>query len=228
MNRKTENELEQIRRNNLDYTILDCFGPDFSHYGKIITEYDVEPLIKTAQTIDLPPEGVQYDAGIAQLEEVPVFKEIVKSIYKEEIGQAGLCYGFNNRLNALEYHKSSEVLIAVTSCVLVLGRTSRINNYTYNTSDTEIFYVPEGTITELYHTTLHFAPIQASKNGFSAIIILPKGTNLDFADGGPTTDADEDRMLFKQNKWIIASSGSRQEANGAHTGLTGEPVTLNV
>lgn len=86
-----------------------------------------------------------------------------------------------------------------------------------------LFFVPAGTVIEVYATTLHYAPCTAEgENGFRCVVVLPKGTNteLDFAAGVEG----EDRLLAAKNKWLI----SHEEAGivGAFCGLKGENVTV--
>lgn len=62
-------------------------------------------------------------------------------------------------MNALEYHRSSELDIAQTDLILLLGMQQDIENGDiYDTSKVEAFLVPAGTGVELYATTLRYAP----------------------------------------------------------------------
>ena len=80
-------------------------------------------------------------------------------------------------MNALEYHRSSEIDIAVTDLILLLGCQQDIKEDTYDTALVEAFFVPAGTAVELYATTLHYAPCNAKAGGFRCVVVLPKGTN---------------------------------------------------
>ena len=42
--------------------------------------------------------------------------------------QIGYCNGPNSTLNGLEYHKSSEINIAITDMVLLLGKVQEVEN----------------------------------------------------------------------------------------------------
>ena len=54
--------------------------------------------------------------------------------------QIGYCNGDNRKLNGLEYHRSSEINIAVNNLVLLLGREQDIEaDDTYDTSRVEAF-----------------------------------------------------------------------------------------
>ena len=71
---------------------------------------------------------------------------------------------------------------------------------TYDTSLMEAFRIPSGTAVELYATTLHYAPCNASDGGFLVAVVLPKGTNE--ALEHPHTGG-EDALLAAKNKWLI-------------------------
>ena len=93
--------------------------------------------------------------------------------------QIGYCNGNNYLLNAVEYHRSSEINIAVTDFILLLGFIQDIeDDYSYDTSKIKAFLIPAGTILEVYATTLHYAPCNANGNGFRCVVALPRDTNL--------------------------------------------------
>ena len=54
--------------------------------------------------------------------------------------QIGYCNGSNVKLNALEYHRSSEIDIAVTDLILLLGCQQDIKEDTYDTALVEAFF----------------------------------------------------------------------------------------
>ena len=57
--------------------------------------------------------------------------------------QIGYCNGHNKKLNAVEYHRDSEVDIAVDDLILILGKQQDIEeDHTYDTSRMEAFLVP--------------------------------------------------------------------------------------
>lgn len=135
--------------------------------------------------------------------------------------QAGYCNGHNTRLNAVEYHRSSEVNIAVTDMILLLGKQQDIENLSYDTSKMEAFLVEKGTMIELYATTLHYAPCQV-KDGFRCVVILPKGTNTELEPYEETTK--EDQLLFAKNKWLIAHKDA--QIPQAYVGLMGKNLEI--
>lgn len=167
---------------------------------------------------------VVYVPSVEEMEALPDAEEMKNRGFGGLPIQIGYCNGDNRKLNGLEYHRSSEINIAVNNLVLLLGREQDIEaDGTYDTSRVEAFFVPAGTVIEVYATTLHYAPCTAEgENGFRCVVVLPKGTNteLDFAAGAEG----EDRLLAAKNKWLI----SHEEAGivGAFCGLKGENITV--
>ena len=93
---------------------------------------------------------------------------------------------------------------------------------TYDTSLMEAFRIPSGTAVELYATTLHYAPCNASAGGFLVAVVLPKDTNE--ALEHPHTGG-EDALLAAKNKWLIGHpEGGLPE--GSYIGLTGENLDI--
>ena len=133
--------------------------------------------------------------------------------------QIGYCNGNNELLNAVEYHRDSEINIAVTDAIMLWGSQQDITeDFTYDTSKIEAFLIPAGTAVECYATTLHYAPCNADGNRFKVVVVLPKGTNTDIEKGTQYTP--EDKLLFARNKWLI---GHKDAAiAGAFNGLVGE------
>ncbi len=59
--------------------------------------------------------------------------------------------------------KSSEINIAITDMVLLLGKVQEVENNVFHSNDVIAFFVPKGTAVELYSTTLHFALLQSKQ-----------------------------------------------------------------
>ncbi len=192
----------------------------FKEYGKVITGIDFSDMLEAMN--DTPvTDDVVYEASVRPLESCKSAELLRNHVYGGMPIQIGFCNGHNNRLNAVEYHRDSEVDIAVTEIILLLGRLQDINeDFTYDTSQVEAFRIPAGTAVELYATTLHYAPCQASADGFRCAIVLPEGTNMDRPDIKQTTP--EDVLLYARNKWLIAHPDARIE--GAFNGLVGENI----
>ena len=128
-------------------------------------------------------------------------------------------------LNAVEYHRTSEINIAVTDLILLLGLEQDIeDDYSYDTSNIEAIFVPAGTAIEVYGTTLHYAPCNANEGGFRCVIILPKDTNTELE--ATIEKQGEDALLFAKNKWLIGHPETDLGAQGAFIGLKGKNICL--
>ena len=203
--------------------ILSVYDPAFKKYGRVLKDYDFQPLIDAMMETPVT-DGVEYLPSVASLEAVA---STTKVLFEEVYGglpiQIGYCNGDNYRLNAVEYHRSSEIDIAVTDLILLLGCQQDIQEGdVYDTSKIEAFFVPAATAVELYATTLHYAPCTAREGGFRCAIILPKGTNDELSF--ETSKEGENRLLAAVNKWLIAHEEAGIE--GAFCGLVGENVTV--
>jgi len=195
----------------------------FRPYGKVITGYDCTELLAAMEATPLP-EDVVYVASVEELEALAVSKKMEKNLYGQLPIQVGYCNGHNKKLNALEYHRNSEINIAVTDLVLLIGKQQDITaEYTYDTGLVEAFFVPAGTVIEVYATTLHYAPCHVHEEGFRCVVILPKGTNMDM---DPVDSVfPEDKLLFAKNKWLIGHEEGGLPEN-AWIGLKGENVSI--
>ena len=195
----------------------------FGKYGKVIEGIHFSGLVKAMEETPCP-DDVVYVPGDEKLEALPVMKELAEITYGELPIQIGYCNGHNCMLNALEYHRSSEVNVAATDAVLMLGSQQDITkDFTYDTSKVEAFLVPVGVAVEVYATTLHYAPCGVDGAGFKVAIVLPKGTNLDLDrehKGG------EDGHLTAKNKWLLGHpEGGLPE--GSPMGLIGKNLNCN-
>ncbi len=195
----------------------------FGKYGKVLKGYSVSRILKEMEHTPLPEEVIY----VPSVEEMEVLEE-AEALKNRAFGglpiQIGYCNGDNYKLNALEYHRSSEVNIAVTDMILLLGVQQDIQaDYTYDTSLVEAFLVPAGTVVEMYATTLHYAPCTAQSGGFRCVVVLPKDTNTELAFV-PGTQGEE-RLITAKNKWLIAHPDA--EIPGAFCGLQGENITLD-
>ena len=81
----------------------------FSTYGRVLEGYALSPLLKAMEHTPLPVAKAFKDRAFGGL---PI--------------QVGFCNGFNTYLNAVEYHRSSEINVAVTDMILLVGRQQDI------------------------------------------------------------------------------------------------------
>lgn len=194
----------------------------FSKYGRILDEYDFTELVKAMEKAPLP-DGVIYEPSVDYLEALPIYQEFKTRAYGELDVQVGFCNGHNKLLNAVEYHRSSELNIACTDAVLIIGQQQDIEeDHTYDTAKMEAFLVPAGTGVEIYATTLHYAPCNVDEDGFKVVVVLPRGTNYPLAD---KHNGGEDALLAATNKWLIGhAEGGLPE--GSFIGLKGENLSV--
>lgn len=197
--------------------------PAFRKYGRKVEGIDFSELISTILDKTPLPEGVAYEPSIDCLESTSTAKDLLKKTYGELPIQVGYCNGHNYKLNAVEYHRSSEINVAATDAVLILGMQQDItDDFKYDTAKMEAFLVPAGTAVEIYATTLHYAPCSANDGGFKVGIVLPKGTNYPLANAH---EGWEDKLITATNKWLIAhEEGGCDE--GSFIGLVGKNLDI--
>lgn len=195
----------------------------FRKYGKVLEGYDFAPLLKEMKHTPVP-EDVVYVPSVEELEALDVEKVLRNKGFGGLPIQIGYCNGHNKKLNAVEYHRNSEINVAVTDLVLLLGCQQDIEaDFTYDTAKIEAFLVPAGTGIEVYATTLHYAPCHVNESGFQCVVVLPAGTNtaLTFETG----KTGEDSLMTAKNKWLIAHEDAA--IAGAFNGLKGENIAID-
>ncbi len=201
----------------------------FKKYGRVISHVDVAELVAALKETPIPADVV-YEPSVESLEKLPVKEELSSVIYGEMPIQIGYCNGHNKKLNALEYHRDSEINIAAEDAVLMLGSLQDVEaDFTYDTSKVEAFLVPAGTAVEIYATTLHYAPCHVEDGGFQVAVVLPKGTNYELKTAHAKVEngeaPNEDALLAAVNKWLIGhAEGGLPE--GSFLGLKGENLSL--
>lgn len=195
----------------------------FRKYGQVLEGYDFTGLIKGMKHTPVP-EDVIYVPSVEELEALDIMKDLQNKGYGGLPVQIGYCNGHNKKLNAVEYHRNSEINVAVTDLVLLIGHQQDIEpDHTYDTSKIEAFLVPAGTGIEVYATTLHYAPCHVNEGGFQCVVVLPKGTNTDLTF--QTEKTGEDSLMTAKNKWLIAHEDAK--IAGAFNGLKGENITID-
>lgn len=208
--------LEKLKRLNPDIKFYSVNDVEFAPFGRVIKNLDTFEIIAAAEKIPNPESGSSYLPAVPEFELLKIASEIENEIFGSLPTQIGYCWGHSNFLNATEWHTSSEINIAVTPLVLILGHIWDIKNGKIDSSKFKAFYLPKGTVVEIYATSLHFCPCEVSKDGFGCVVGLPLGTNTDL------TVNKNDPMLFRKNKWIIAHVENETLKNrGVVAGITG-------
>lgn len=217
--------LQRLREKNPHVAFYSVADPAFRPFGRVI-DFDGAALIAAAEKIAMPEAGTKYVPDLPELETEKEFAAVRHALRGEGSCQIGLCWGYNSLLNCLEYHRASEHNIAVTDLVLLLADQREMEGNDLPAGKVIGFFVPKGTVIEVYATTLHFCPCQVGDAGFSSIVILPRGTNHPLTGERPATA--EGRLLWAADKWLIAHADNAPVlARGAYPGLHGENFKIN-
>lgn len=120
-------------------SILPITDPAFRKYGRVVNNVDLTELYDAMRNTPVP-EGVVYEPSIEALEALPAMKALSAVTYGKMPIQNGYCNGHNSLLNAVEYHRSSEINAAATDAILVVGMQQDIeDDFTYDTAKMEAF-----------------------------------------------------------------------------------------
>lgn len=207
--------LEKLRQLNPNFQILTVSGSN-PLFQKV--DGDFSEIVKLSKKLEVY-DANSYIANDCDFQETAIVKQIERDVFGELKVQAGWCYGGNPFMNGMEWHKSSEVVIACTDAVLLLGRHSDIANDIYDSTKAVGLYLKSGEAVELKPMTLHLAPLPVDEF-FKVAIILPEGTNLPLKNGIKGT-------LRAVNKWLLVHPENLNGIKmGGKIGVTGENIRL--
>ena len=209
-------------------TIKPVTGRAFKPFGRVIKGYYLRSLIEEMEKTECPSDKVVYEPSVRSLETLKINRQFSEEAYGGMPIQIGYCNGRNHLLNAVEYHRDSELNLACTDMILLVGKRQDIGrDYTYDTGKMQAFLVKKGTLVEIYSTTLHYAPISAGEHeNFRCVVVLPRGTNEPLLACRGKAHTKEDQLLTHVNKWLIAHPESGLDKDGAFVGLKGENIRL--
>ena len=206
--------LKLLQSKNPELEIFSVFDQRFSSFGRVI-KMDTEEIVKAGKEFRMS-EGVTYMPSTPEFEKLKTSEKIRDELFGTLPAQTGFCYGHNRKLNGAEWHTSSEINIAVTDLVLILGHLWDIKDGKIDSSAFKGVYVPENTAIEVYATTLHYCPCQVKDDGFMCVVALPEGTNT------ALEKKTEDKKLVAKNKWLIAHVENEAKIKqGVPAGITG-------
>ena len=205
--------------------IKNSFDREFASYGQIHQGYHLEGLLSAMESIPLPEQGTDYRPSMPELETADCFRELEDRAFGGMPIQVGMCWGHNTRLNCLEYHRSSKFNLGTVPFVLLLAHQWEIVDGVLDTDKVAAFYVPAGTLVEVYATSLHYAPCHVdATEGFRVAVVLPRGTNTEKPE---LTDLPgESRRLWARNKWLLAHPDTTEAQAGALVGLRGDNTDI--
>ncbi len=207
--------------------VLSIDDPAFLRYGKRI-RHDFSLLVSWMEKESpSPAEGTVYVPSVEAMESISEYRDFLNRFYGFIPYEIGYCNGRNSSLNGLEYHKGSEIDIAVTDLVLLLGSLDQVKNESFDVGDVKAFFMKRGDAVELYGTCLHFAPCMVEDAGFKAVVVLPRGTNDPLPADFAATGDGEEKLLFAVNKWLLAHPERKPlMEKGAFPGIVGENITV--
>lgn len=219
--------LTEFQKINPDYEILDVTAPEFADFGVVYHQYDqdFEEIVTTMAEFPIPETGSGYVTSNPKLEALPVIQQMARDVYAGMPTQAGQTIGHSNSFSAIEYHTCSELNVMLDDVILVLGHRQDLERKgTFNPhTDGKIFFIPRGTVVELFNDTLHYAPIEVTTAGFKVLVILEKGTNEELPAGFVTTNP----RIVKQGKFqLVHESRTDKIAQGAQVGVSGSLIKL--
>ena len=214
--------LDLLKQKNPQLPFYAVDSEAFLPFGRVLTHLDTTEICAAAKEFTIPDSGSLYRPSVEAFESLPIAAQIENTCFGTLPTQLGYCWGHSNYLNAAEWHKASEVNVAVTPLVLLLAHVWDIRDGKIDAAKFKAFYLPAGTAVEVYATSLHFCPCEVQESGFGCVVALPEGTNTDL------TIAVNDPLLFRKNKWIIAhEENAALIARGVVAGITGENYKIN-
>lgn len=205
--------------------IHSVYDHEFRPYGSVLEGYDSAELCKAMSAIAMPEDGTAYQPSIPSLEECGIYGALQNHAYGGMPIQLGMCWGYNTKLNCLEYHRDSEINVGTHDFILLLAKQEEIVDGVLDTSVVKAFRVPAGVVVEIHATALHYAPCHTNADaGFRVAVVLPRGTNTEKPVIVPQNE--EDKWLLARNKWLLAHPESSEAASGAYVGLRGENINI--
>lgn len=216
-----DNMLKKLQEANDDLPVYGVDSAEFAAYGRVLA-LDTQEIVAAGKAVGMPEQGVRYVPSLDVFEKLPIAEELRRELFGTLPIQVGYCYGYNSYMNATEWHTASEINIAVTPVVLILGLRSDVKENRLDSATMKAFYLPQGTAVEVYATSTHYTPCQAEYGGFGCVVALPKGTNLQL------NETCKDPLLTAQNKWLLAHEGNETLlARGCFPGLYGKNYKIN-
>lgn len=217
-------KLDELKEKNKDLIIHSLHDSEFKKYGIVYSGYDLSELNKYMDKVSISDTN-SYVVDNDKIEATKIIKDIERDIYAGMSVSAGECLGHCNSFSAIEFHQGSEVNITFTDVVMALGKRSDIENQEYNAEKhAELFFIPKGTVFEMYSDTLHYSPIEVEKSGFKAIVIVLQGTNQILPDHFKSSN----RMVVKKNKFQLAHKTRTDKiSQGILPGVLGKLIEVN-
>lgn len=219
--------LKKLREVNPGREIRDVRDPGFATYGAVHPQVQVPEMRRFLYENTQMPETEFYQPCAQELMELDEALQFTQFAYGEVPCQVGYYNGWPTTLNALEYHKCSEVLVEFEPAVLIVGHIWDIHQDTVAAEDLKFFYVPAGLCVELYATTLHFAPCMATSRGVRQIVCQSATTNTLLHHPERVDSHGENKYLYERNKWVLIHPEAKALfRDNAFLGISGENLSV--
>lgn len=179
-----------------DFKTKSTKDPSFRPYGQRYEQYPVDDVLELfRKEIEIPETGNIYIRSIEAFETLDQIRTISADLFGGFETQVGICAGYCDTVDGLEYHQGSEVVIIVQDCILALGKREDVEDQSYDLGKLEYFYAESGDVLELYGTTLHYMPL-SDISPLGTVCILLRGTNEELpAQNG---------LLAAKNKYLFS------------------------
>lgn len=209
--------------------------PDFAPYGRVITGVDTKDLMDVLRSLPIGAES-NYMASEPKLEALPVADFFREHVFAGMPIQMGSVTGRNSRLDCLEHHMCSEVVMDTEDVMLLLAKREDVhmtndlqgqfgNRLQLDSQRVKAFVAPAGRVIELYNSTLHFTPCgMNATHDFRGLVVLSRGTNGEKPHTEPTSE--EDLTIWARDNWTLAHKDAPQAQQGAYVGIVGENIDL--
>lgn len=219
--------LQKLQAANPGRKIVDVRDPSFAVYGKVLSHVRVPAMRQYVYEKTEMPKDEYYEPCCPALMEMEEALQFTQFAYGEVPCQVGYYNGWPTTLNALEYHKCSEVLVEFEPAVLILGHIWDIREDKVQASDLVLFYVPADLCVELYATTLHFAPCMATDRGVRQVVCQTATTNTPLHHPERVDSNGENPYLYERNKWVLIHPDAKESFRpNAFQGIEGENISI--
>lgn len=214
--------IESVREKNPTREIRSVFDASFAEYGCVHDGVSVPRMEAFVRSMPMTDDEFYVACSDELMSMGSETDYIVDTLYGQAPVQIGYYSGHAHKLNAVEWHKCSEILILFEDVVLILGKLTDIVNGTFDTAKAAYYFVPAGTCVEIYATTLHWSPCQAGPNGVRQVVVQIKGTNTPLERPVRRGEGMND-LLLERNKWVLIHEEARSSMPpAAHVGIVGE------
>lgn len=219
--------LSELREKNPALPLYSVHDREFRRYGCVFDFDGKRALSEALKKTAIPESGNAYSASEPLLEAAGAGAELSALCFGGKEVQVGCCNGRGFTMNAMEYHRCSEINLTTTGLVLLLAAPEKLRDGVLDSGEVEGFYLPSDTAVEIYPMVMHFAPCRVSESGFNCLVVLEKGTNMPL-ERVDTSLPGEDKLLWMTNKWLTCHPDSPQAAKGAYQGIRGKNLTLKI